>query len=531
MSITQRYQVHFRLLTNEERIKQYNKEQLEEVVVVDDPLNINNGLINTISESNQSSSIGMNKSQLDSQEELVELLNGTHEQKKRCKEGNQNDHLMKSLNSKRRKLDDLADQKTDINSDQKANQAQVFNIQHNQRKEFPQNNLPAQKIDFSAELKINKFLDQQQLNNHVNNQNGKKEAGPSSLHVEVGSPITTEENVKQSVLQNKQEEEKQENQQQNLSQDYHQSLLNLNRSQNTPPPQVVQPTFENPDNFKLNEALFQNQEDKADTEEVQIIQQNEQQQISTSLRKRDLKNLEKMQNQQAKKQLQKKLVKHLQKLSKWIKNGKYTCNEHVTDDKLTLKVKIFTFSLVAKQQDECQLLLNEIKLIKNERKMINKEVQLFQYFVLNIFNEKEYRNQLFKIPPSQIQKYVEDPQHLFIEKQALGIRDYKHGHCSYQLAFTEEMCFDETPQRYPNIFSDKLLIYNAGGSMGEFQVCQLKRKELIIDHEEKYLLVDQMNGKNGDPDIIKKEKFKYRYYVSLPVRDNEEYIVYFPRLF
>ena len=37
--------------------------------------------------------------------------------------------------------------------------------------------------------------------------------------------------------------------------------------------------------------------------------------------------------------------KFLPKLAKWIKSRKYTCLEHVTDDKLTLKVKIFTFLL------------------------------------------------------------------------------------------------------------------------------------------------------------------------------------------
>ena len=35
--------------------------------------------------------------------------------------------------------------------------------------------------------------------------------------------------------------------------------------------------------------------------------------------------------------------KFVDKLSKWVKARKYQCLEHVTDDKLTLKVKIFTF--------------------------------------------------------------------------------------------------------------------------------------------------------------------------------------------
>ena len=83
--------------------------------------------------------------------------------------------------------------------------------------------------------------------------------------------------------------------------------------------------------------------------------------------------------------------KFLKRFAGWIKKGKYTCLEHVTDDKLTLKVKIFTFSLQAKQQDDSSMLLNEIKLIKNERKSINKEIDLFQFFILNVFNEKDYR--------------------------------------------------------------------------------------------------------------------------------------------
>jgi hypothetical protein len=35
--------------------------------------------------------------------------------------------------------------------------------------------------------------------------------------------------------------------------------------------------------------------------------------------------------------------KFIEKLNKWVKGRKYQCLEHVTDDKLTLKVKIFTF--------------------------------------------------------------------------------------------------------------------------------------------------------------------------------------------
>jgi hypothetical protein len=69
--------------------------------------------------------------------------------------------------------------------------------------------------------------------------------------------------------------------------------------------------------------------------------------------------------------------------------------------------------------------------------------------------------------------------HPAIRKDALGRREKVEGHWQHFLIFTEEMCFDEEPQRYPNVFSDKLLIY--GKPDCEFQVCPLKKRELIKD--------------------------------------------------
>lgn len=52
---------------------------------------------------------------------------------------------------------------------------------------------------------------------------------------------------------------------------------------------------------------------------------------------------------------------------------------------------------------------------------------------------------LARVPQSQIQRYVDDPEQLFIRKSALGRREQKDGHQQHYLIFTEEMCFDEEP--------------------------------------------------------------------------------------
>eukprot|EP00347_Sterkiella_histriomuscorum_P008287 403345661 len=580
MSITQRYQVNIRLLTQSERFKEVQKEVYQEIEI-EKPLqnlqlNNNNNQILTISDANSSSN-GIQKSQ-NSQDDLVEIIASGKRQFEQAEKD-------KGSFYKRRKLDDMADQRTDFNSESKLSHQQESEVKKNQ-------NCPAlSKIDFTAELKKNNLMDQLKA---AANQNGHHQ-GPSSLQVELGSNsktnVTTEELIIDDLKNNPSPQEdiesllfmrsplmpeemlggsppninaqntnkNQEQQVVMLSQDYHQSLLNFENS-NQSPSQAK--NKENDKNFQLNDALLNHslEEEKVQSQE-------------RYLRKRDLKHLEKEQQKQQKesrdtetfKQLEKKLItetifidenihisvkdldtmnefekifcfepKNLQKLAKWVKSGKYTCQEHVTDDRLTLKIKIFTFELQAKLQDDCQAILNEIKLLKNERKQINKDISLFQFYVMNLYNEKNYRLAIDRgISNTQLQKYVDNPEHLFIQKEALGIRDYKHGYCSYQLAFTEEMCFDEEPQRYPSIYSDKLLIYSKGGAMGELQVCPLKRRELIVDHTDQFSpssLLQQEN-KMFDADSIRKEKYKYRYYVALPVRDNEEYSVYFPRLF
>ena len=86
------------------------------------------------------------------------------------------------------------------------------------------------------------------------------------------------------------------------------------------------------------------------------------------------------------------------------------------------------------------------------------------------------------------------------------------------------MCFDETPQRYPNIFADKLLIY---GPDFEFQVCPLKRKEVAIEPQATDELGNEGQQKWGGG---KWDLFKWKYSVHLPVRHMETYWVYFPKL-
>lgn len=112
----------------------------------------------------------------------------------------------------------------------------------------------------------------------------------------------------------------------------------------------------------------------------------------------------------------------------------------------------------------------------------------------------------------------------------MGMRDQKHGSSLYLLAFTEEMCFDEEPQKYPNIFPDKLLIHGSEEATRDLQVCQLKRKELIVNHENLLANIEE-EQKVNDSELARREKFQYRYEVGFPVREGELYTVFFPRLF
>ena len=51
----------------------------------------------------------------------------------------------------------------------------------------------------------------------------------------------------------------------------------------------------------------------------------------------------------------------LPRLHKQILKKKFFCTEHVTDDKLSLKVDIFNFNLTAKPKDELESLLEEVR--------------------------------------------------------------------------------------------------------------------------------------------------------------------------
>ena len=87
-----------------------------------------------------------------------------------------------------------------------------------------------------------------------------------------------------------------------------------------------------------------------------------------------------------------------------------------------------------------------MRAVATERKEILKQLKLFQYFIFNVCPpQSELNKWLTRVPPSQIQKYVDDPEQLFIRKDALGRREKVEGHWQHFLIFTEEMCFDEEP--------------------------------------------------------------------------------------
>lgn len=77
-----------------------------------------------------------------------------------------------------------------------------------------------------------------------------------------------------------------------------------------------------------------------------------------------------------------------------------------------------------------------------------------------------------------MEKYIENPESLFVVKKALAM-DYKteEGISSSLLCFNEDMCFDETPQRYPGPFLDRMLI---DGPAHSFVVCQITKRTPIM---------------------------------------------------
>jgi hypothetical protein len=90
------------------------------------------------------------------------------------------------------------------------------------------------------------------------------------------------------------------------------------------------------------------------------------------------------------------------------------------------------------------------------------------------------------------------------------------------------MCFDEEPQRYPNIFADKLLVYSTPDY--EFKICPLKRRELVTDQESLTKVESENALAATEAQILKLSGFRYKYNVSLPVCHNEVYTVYFPKI-
>lgn len=151
-----------------------------------------------------------------------------------------------------------------------------------------------------------------------------------------------------------------------------------------------------------------------------------------------------------------------------------------------LRVDIFSFELKLKNSGaKLVAMLNELRSVRVERESILKDIKLFNYFFFNVFNDQEFKSSkmgglLSKLPVSQIDKYVENPEQLFIVKEALAV--YRKGSAGVAsatlLCFEEDMCFDEVPQRFPGPFNDKLFINGPGF---QFQVCPLTRREAISE--------------------------------------------------
>ena len=58
-----------------------------------------------------------------------------------------------------------------------------------------------------------------------------------------------------------------------------------------------------------------------------------------------------------------------------------------------------------------------------------KDLKLFQYYIFNVCPpHSELTKWVARVPQSQINKYVECPENLFIKKEALGRRETVDGH-------------------------------------------------------------------------------------------------------
>jgi hypothetical protein len=95
-------------------------------------------------------------------------------------------------------------------------------------------------------------------------------------------------------------------------------------------------------------------------------------------------------------------------------------------------------------------MLAELRHVRTERESIVKDLKLFNFFFFNVFSEHEFRSGkgnsiLNKIPASQIDRYVESPESLFVVKTALAVYRRAEPKSQTLLCFEEDMCFDEVP--------------------------------------------------------------------------------------
>jgi len=75
-------------------------------------------------------------------------------------------------------------------------------------------------------------------------------------------------------------------------------------------------------------------------------------------------------------------------------------------------------------------MLAELRNVRTERESIVKDLKLFNFFFFNVFSEHDFRSGkgtgiLNKIPAAQIDRYVENPESLFVVKTALAV--YRRG--------------------------------------------------------------------------------------------------------
>lgn len=96
------------------------------------------------------------------------------------------------------------------------------------------------------------------------------------------------------------------------------------------------------------------------------------------------------------------------------------------------------------------------------------------------------------------------------------------------LAFTEDMCFDETPQKYPGPYLDKLFIYGPGF---EYEVCPLSSRTPIPEAAASVFISEQEQldaaGKSEKAGVC--PRFGFKYQVGLALRENQIYTVYLPK--